>query len=154
MYLVVRLRGLAAPDALSTIFPRTPASIMFLAEIGLGVVVPMVLLAFARFRKPPKRRFFAQGRVVLGFIFQRLNVALTAVRAATGHRYLPSIPDLLISAGLIALGMTIFVLACRHLPVFPEGSVVAEEAAKRDPAAAAVPAMLRSDGTSAAFDRT
>ena len=113
----------------------------------------MVLLAFARFRESPRRLAAAQGLVVLGFIFHRLNVSITAVQAATGHAYLPSVPEFLVSAGLVAVGMTIFVLACRYLPVFPEGAVVEEERS-RHPAAAAVPAALRSEGAETAFDRT
>ncbi len=153
LYLVLRLRDLAARGALSTIFPLTRVSMMFLAEIGFGVIVPMVLLAFARFRESPRRLAAAQGLVVLGFIFHRLNVSITAVQAATGHAYLPSVPEFLVSAGLVAVGMTIFVLACRYLPVFPEGAVVEEERS-RHPAAAAVPAALRSEGAETAFDRT
>lgn len=154
LYLVLRLRDLAARGALSTIFPLTRVSMMFLAEIGFGVIVPMVLLAFARFRESPRRLAVAQGLVVLGFIFHRLNVSITAVQAATGHAYLPSVPEFLVSAGLVAVGMTIFVLACRYLPVFPEGAVVEEEEKSRHPAAAAVPAALRSEGAETAFDRT
>ena len=153
LYFVLRIRDLAARDALSTIFPLTPVSMMFLAEIGLGVLVPMVLLSFARFRESPKRLAVTQGLVVLGFIFHRLNVSVTAVQAATGQKYVPSIPEFLISAGIIAFGMTIFVLACRYLPVFPEGALVEEEK-QRHPAAAPVPAALRPDRAVRAFDRS
>jgi Ni/Fe-hydrogenase subunit HybB-like protein len=153
LYFVLRLRDLAGRGALATIFPLTPVSMMFLAEIGLGVVVPMVLLAFAKFRQSPRRLAAAQGLVVLGFIFHRLNVSITAVQAATGHKYVPSVPEFLISAGLVAVGMTIFVLACKYLPVFPEGALV-EEQKQRHPAAAPVPAALQPDRAVNAFDRS
>jgi Ni/Fe-hydrogenase subunit HybB-like protein len=153
LYFVLRMRDLAARDALSTIFPLTPVSMMFLAEIGLGVLVPMVLLSFARFRESPKRLAVTQGLVVLGFIFHRLNVSVTAVQAATGNTYVPSIPEFLISAGIVAFGMTIFVLACRYLPVFPEGALVEEEK-QRHPGVAPVPAALRPDRAVSAFDRS
>ncbi len=153
LYLVLRLRDLAVRDALSTIFPLTPVSMMFLAEIGIGVVIPMVLLAFARFRESPRRLAVTQGLVVLGFIFHRLNVSTTAVQAVTGQKYVPSIPEFLISAGLVALGMTIFVLACRYLPVFPEGALVEEER-KRHLAAAPVPMALRPGKAVGSFDRS
>jgi Ni/Fe-hydrogenase subunit HybB-like protein len=91
--------------------------------------------------------------VVLGFIFHRLNVSITSVQAVTGARYVPSIPEFLISAGLVALGMTIFVLACKYLPVFPEGALVEEEK-KRHLAGAPVPAALRPGRVAGAFDRS
>jgi Ni/Fe-hydrogenase subunit HybB-like protein len=124
---------------------------MFLVEVGLGVLVPMVLLAFERFRRSPKRLAVVQGLVVLGFIFHRLNVSITSVEAATGRSYIPSIPEFFVSAGLVAVGMTIFVLACRYLPVFPEGPV-AETEEKVQPAIAEVPASLRAPKTAGAFD--
>ena len=151
IYFVLRLRDLASRDALSTIFPLSRVSAMFLVEVGLGVLVPMVLLAFERFRRSPKRLAVVQGLVVLGFIFHRLNVSITSVEAATGRSYIPSIPEFFVSAGLVAVGMTIFVLACRYLPVFPEGPV-AETEEKVQPAIAEVPASLRAPKTAGAFD--
>ena len=153
LYFVLRIRDLASRDALSTIFPLNRVSTMFLLEVGLGVLVPMVLLAFARFRESPKRLAFTQGLVVLGFIFHRLNVSVTSVEAATGRTYIPSIPEFFVSAGLIAVGMTIFVLVCRYLPVFPEGPV-AETEKKLKPALAEVPASLRAPKTAGVFDRS
>jgi Ni/Fe-hydrogenase subunit HybB-like protein len=151
LYFVLRLRDLASRDALSTIFPLNRVSAMFLVEVGLGVLVPMVLLAFERFRQSPRRLAVVQGLVVLGFIFHRLNVSVTSVEAATGRSYIPSIPEFFVSAGLVAVGITIFVLACRYLSVFPEGPV-AETEKKAQPAIAEVPASLRAPKTSSAFD--
>ncbi len=131
LYFVLRVRDLASRDALSTIFPLNLTSAMFLFEVGLGVVVPMVLLAFERFRTSPRRLAFAQGLVVLGFIAHRLNVSVTGVEAATGRHYVPSIPEFFVSAGLVAIGMTIFVLVCKYLPVFPEGPVAEAEKRRR-----------------------
>ncbi len=129
LYLTLRMRDLISRDALSTVFPLTPVSAMFLIEIVLGVALPMVLLASARFRESPRRLAIAQGMVVLGFIFHRLNVSVTAVEAATGRTYTPSVMEFMVSAGLVAVGMTVFLLACRYLPVFPEGAVADEEKA-------------------------
>ncbi len=150
LYLAIRLRDLSVRGALSTLWPVTPLSLMFLAEVGLGVAVPMVLLAFEWTRQSPKRMATVQGLVVLGFIFHRLNVSVTSVEAVTGHHYLPSVPEFLVSAGLVALGMWIFVLACRYLPVFPEGAVAKEEA---EAARMAQPSLPASRPVTA-FDRT
>ncbi|MFI5143259.1 MAG: NrfD/PsrC family molybdoenzyme membrane anchor subunit [Thermoanaerobaculales bacterium] len=125
LYLALRFRDLALRGALASLWPLTPTAVMFLLEIGIGAVVPMVLLAFSRFRSSPLRLAVAQGMVVLGFILHRLNVSVTAVEAATGRHYLPSLTEFLLSAGLLAIGMWIFILACRFLPVFPAGTLEA-----------------------------
>ncbi len=128
LYLALRFRDLYARDALSTILPLSFASLLFLVEIGLGAVLPLGLLASARFRRSPRRQALAQGLVLLGFILHRLNVAITSVEAATGQRYLPSFAEFLVSTGLVALGIKIFVEACRRLPIFPEGALPARHA--------------------------
>ncbi len=127
LYLALRLRDLGVRGAFAQVWALTPQSWIFLAEVGLGVAVPMVLLASARFRSSPRRLAAAQGLVVLGFIFNRLNVSVTAVEAAVGSRYMPAVPEFVASMGLVALGMTVFVLACRYLPVFPEGALADHE---------------------------
>jgi Ni/Fe-hydrogenase subunit HybB-like protein len=151
LYLVLRLRDLAARGALASLWPLTPTTLMFVVEVGLGVIVPMLLLASERFRRSPQRLAATQGLVVLGFIFNRLNVSVTAVEAATGRSYTPSAPEFLVSMGLVAAGMWIFVLACRFLPVFPEGPV-AETEKKRHPENASVPEMLAASRAAEVFD--
>ncbi|MGV8038705.1 MAG: NrfD/PsrC family molybdoenzyme membrane anchor subunit [Thermoanaerobaculaceae bacterium] len=126
VYLVLRLRDVYIRDALRTLWPLNNESWMFLAEIGLGVVLPIALLVFERFRQSPRRLAWAQGAVVLGFVFHRLNVAVTSVEAATGQRYLPAIAEFMVSLGLVALGMWAFVLACRFFPIFPDEAKDAE----------------------------
>ncbi|MGC8915403.1 MAG: NrfD/PsrC family molybdoenzyme membrane anchor subunit [Thermoanaerobaculum sp.] len=126
LYLALRLRDLVGRRALQSLFPLTLASWLFLAEILLGVVVPMVALASPWTRSSPRRLAIAQGMVVLGFILHRLNVSITAVEAATGYRYLPAVPEFLVTMGLVALGMLAFAAACRYFPVFPEARVVPE----------------------------
>ena len=123
LYLALRFRDLYTRDALSTILPLSFPSLLFLAEVGLGAALPLVLLASSRFRRSPRRQALAQGLVLLGFILHRLNVAITSVEAATGQRYLPSFAEFLVSTALVAVGIKIFVAACRRLPIFPEGAL-------------------------------
>jgi Ni/Fe-hydrogenase subunit HybB-like protein len=125
LYLLLRFRDLAARDVLKELWPLTPVSIMFWLEIGMGAAVPLVLLSFEKFRLSPSRLAMAQGLVVLGFVFNRMNVSVTAVEAATGQHYLPAVPEFMASMGLVAIGMWVFVVACKYLPVFPEGPAVA-----------------------------
>ena len=154
LYFTLRMRDLVSRDALRTLFPLSMVSVMFLVEVCLGVVVPMVLLAFERFRQSPRRLAIAHGMVVLGFIFHRLNVSVTAIEAATGRSYLPSLMEFIVSAGLVALGMTIFLLACRYLPVFPEGALAAEETARQAEEASRQRAVAPVQRPATAFDRT
>ncbi len=142
LFLTLRLRDLAVRGALHDLFPLTRFSALFFLEIVAGVALPMVLLASSRFRRSPRRMAVAQGMVVLGFIMHRLNVAVTSVEVGTGQSYMPSVPEFLVSMGIVAFGMLLFCAACRYLPVFPEGAIADVE---RKKAAALVPGGLEPD---------
>jgi Ni/Fe-hydrogenase subunit HybB-like protein len=74
----------------------------------------------------PKIRESAQGLylvaviTLLGFVTNRLNVAITGVENAVGARYAPKWTEVVITAMFVALGFAIFGLAARYLPIFPE----------------------------------
>ena len=127
IFLALRLRDLALRDTIDQFLAFERYSWYLLAELGLGVALPMVLLASERFRRSPRRLATAQGLVVLGFVFNRLNVSVTAFEAATGQTYVPAVAEFLVSMGLVALGMILFMAACQWLPVFPEGPVAEVE---------------------------
>jgi len=127
IFLALRLRDLALRDTINQFLAFERYSWYLLAELGLGVALPMVLLASERFRRSPRRLATAQGLVVLGFVFNRLNVSVTAFEAATGQTYIPAVAEFLVSMGLVALGMLLFMAACHWLPVFPEGPVAEVE---------------------------
>lgn len=93
---------------------------MFALELGLGTVLPVLLLAFARIRTSPKGLVIGAFLVVLGFVMNRLNVSVTGMEAAAGVRYVPSGMEILVSLGLVGLGFAAFSLAVRYLPIFPE----------------------------------
>jgi Ni/Fe-hydrogenase subunit HybB-like protein len=97
------------------------ASWFFLAEIVIGGVVPMVMLFFESIRWRPLGLFAAQLLVVLGMIFNRMNVAVTAFQLGTGAAYTPHWMEFVVSIGVVAIGFFLFGLAVRYLPVFEEG---------------------------------
>jgi Ni/Fe-hydrogenase subunit HybB-like protein len=145
LFLALRFRDLVAVHALREIFPLTRVSAMFLVEVGVGTVLPMILLASARLRRSARKLAIVQGLVVLGFIMHRLNLSITAVEAATGRHYVPAVPEFILSVGLVALGMLVFCLACLYLPVFPEGPIAASVAAERDERTAAESPLVAVD---------
>lgn len=118
---VIRLEDLIVHDKFAMAFAFDTASWFFLAEVGLGVLVPMVLLFNPKVRQRPLALVGTQFLVVLGFIFGRMNVAVTAFQLGTGVDYNPHWMEFLVSVGVIVLGFKAFALAVRYLPVFEEG---------------------------------
>jgi Ni/Fe-hydrogenase subunit HybB-like protein len=119
---ILRLQSLYHAGSLPLIFTPAYESRMFLAEFGLGVVVPIALLVWPRIRTSPFGLVTGAGFAVLGFIMHRLNVSVTGLERASGTHYTPSWMELTISVGLVAIGFAVFALAVRYLPIFPERS--------------------------------
>jgi Ni/Fe-hydrogenase subunit HybB-like protein len=119
-YGVLRLDLLWHAGVLGTIFQPAYESRMFLVEFGLGVLVPVGLLAWSRIRHSPTGLVVGGTSAVLGFVMHRLNVSITGLERASGTHYVPSWMELTVTLGLVALGFAAFALAVRYLPIFPE----------------------------------
>jgi Ni/Fe-hydrogenase subunit HybB-like protein len=121
LYLVVRIEDLQIRGSLPYAWKFDTASWFFLGEIGLGVVVPLAMLLFDKVRRRPLMLVFASFLVVLGMIFNRLNVGVTSIQLQMNVQYTPSWKEFAVSLGIIGFGFALFGLAVRYLPVFPEG---------------------------------
>ena len=81
---------------------------MFLLEFTLGVLLPVGLMSFRRLRSNPNWLVGGAFLAVLGFVMNRLNISITGMEAASGTRYLPSAGEIIVSLGLVAAGMVVF----------------------------------------------
>ena len=121
VYLAIRLEDLWVRGSLPEILKLDAGAGFFLAETVVGIVVPMTLLFFGAVRRRPLLLMLAQFLVVLGMIFNRMNVSVTAFQLGTGVPYTPSWMEFVVSLTMVAIGFGLFGLAARYLPVFPEG---------------------------------
>jgi len=100
--------------------------VLFAAEVILGGIVPLVLLAKASLRERPKLLFIAALLVTLGVVFNRINVVLLAMDLKgpmpqnAPETYSPSIFEWGISIGLIAATIFLFGLGARLMPLLPK----------------------------------
>jgi Ni/Fe-hydrogenase subunit HybB-like protein len=93
---------------------------MYWTEIGLGAILPMILLISPRVRSTAKGLFISALLVVMGFVFNRLNIAITSIESSAGTTYFPAWTEISITLMIVAAGFAIFRLAVQHLPIFPE----------------------------------
>jgi Ni/Fe-hydrogenase subunit HybB-like protein len=118
VYGILRIQDLARRGALTLLWHPEYEGWMFLVEFGLGVVIPILLLAVPAVRNRPAGLVLGAYLTVLGFIVNRLNVSLTGMERAAGITYFPSWMEIAISLALVACGFALFGLAVRHLPIF------------------------------------
>ena len=122
VYLLFRLGDMALRNQISGAFAGK-LGMAFAAEILLGGVLPLMLLARKSLRRRPDVLFLGALLAVLGVTYNRMNVVLFAMtfrgrmpwRAPEG--YAPSIVEWGISIGLIAATIFLFGLAARLMPV-------------------------------------
>jgi len=116
-YLTVRLADMARLGVIGEIFSGSRESRFFLLEMAIGVVIPLVLLALPAVRGNAERLYGAALLVVVGLVVNRLNVSLTGFEGSLGGHYVPTIAEGIISLMLVGVGVTVFTLAVRYLPI-------------------------------------
>ena len=122
VYLAFRLGDMAIRNQLSGAFAGR-LGMVFAAEILLGGVLPLILLARKSLRQRADVLFVASLLAVLGVAYNRMNVVLFAMAFrgrmpwVAPESYAPSIVEWGVSIGLIAATIYLFGLAARHMPV-------------------------------------
>jgi Ni/Fe-hydrogenase subunit HybB-like protein len=131
LYGILRLEDLYHRGVLRLVFVPGYEQRFFLLEIFLSVIAPLGLLLVPKIRESAQGLYLAAVLTLLGFVTNRLNVAITGVESAVGARYTPKWTEVVITAMFIALGFAIFGVVAKYLPIFPEEK--AHIPARREP---------------------
>jgi Ni/Fe-hydrogenase subunit HybB-like protein len=130
LYGVLRAIVLRRAGQWPTLFTPDYEHALFLLEISVGIVLPIALLSTPAFRRRTGALVAGSLLTVLGVVLNRVNVSVTGMEHAAGVRYLPSWIEIAVFLGLVALGFTLFALAVRLLPIFPQQDEPAPAAAR------------------------
>jgi protein NrfD len=109
--------------------------VFWIGQVGLGMVIPVVLLAWKRTRQSPVWIGVAGVSIVLAFISVRLNIVIPPLsvpelqgleQAVPSVRmsmtYVPSLMEWFLSIGIVGLGMALFALGYNLLPFRPQAA--------------------------------
>ena len=91
---------------------------MYWLEVIVGVVVPFVLLSRKKVRTNPTGLFISATMVVLGFIINRMNIAITAMENWSRASYFPSFTEFSITMMIVTVGFIAFYYIAKYFPVF------------------------------------
>jgi Ni/Fe-hydrogenase subunit HybB-like protein len=118
VYLALKIGDLTLREAWPYVTEMSFSSIMFLAEIGVGVALPLILLSNRRLRHSAGGLFAAASMVILGVGLNRINVFLVAYHPPYAAKpYLPSIFEIAVTIGLIAALVLVYRLLVMIFPV-------------------------------------
>ena len=93
-------------------------SYLFILEILL-VLLPIAILIRPPDRQSPLALYSGSVMVLFGFVANRLNVSITAMQAGAVTPYFPRWTELAATVAICALGVAIFGLLARRLPLYP-----------------------------------
>ncbi len=116
-FLLARFADLAVRGRLGDLVVARPLVVMFWIETALFAASVVLLIGPAARR--PQRFFVAAMLMALAGILYRLDAYLVAYDTGAGWRYFPSMGELSVTIGLIALEILAFIIAIRVLPVLP-----------------------------------
>ena len=85
-------------------------------ELGL-LVAGAVVLASDASRRQPGKQALAALLLVLGGTVYRFNVYLVGFRPGEHWSYFPAVPELLITFGIVALEIALYVAAVKTFPI-------------------------------------
>ena len=129
VYTVVRFEDLLHRGALALLANGGWETILLLVELLLGSALPIILLLIPKVRESPKGLYLAAVVCLLGFVTNRMNVAITGMEAGTGQHYFPKWTEITITLAIIGFGFLVFTVAVKYLPIF--GDEAAHERAAR-----------------------
>ena len=123
VYSIVRFEDLLHRGALSLFSKTGLETPLFLMEICLVSILPISLLLIPKVRESPKGLYLSAVLCLLGFVTNRMNVAITGMEAASGQHYFPKWTELAVTFAIIAFGFFVFALAVNYLPIFSHEAV-------------------------------
>jgi Ni/Fe-hydrogenase subunit HybB-like protein len=118
--LLLRFEDYFHRGLLREIFKPSYEAYFLWLELVLTFVLPIAILSFKKARLSPQWLYLASIFTVLGFITNRLNIALIGFETYVGHHYVPKWTEFSITLMIIAMGFALFAVAVRYLPIFPQ----------------------------------
>jgi Ni/Fe-hydrogenase subunit HybB-like protein len=120
-YLVVRIGDLVLRGAMPGAFRLTLEAFWFWIEM-ICFAIPVWLLAVPAGRSNPGRLFAAAVLLMAGGFLLRINGFLVGYETGAGWHYFPSLPELIVTVGLIAFEILAYIVFVKTLPVLPARS--------------------------------
>jgi Ni/Fe-hydrogenase subunit HybB-like protein len=117
-YLALRFGDLAVRGALGSMFEARIEAVMFWIEMAF-FTAPLVILIKPAARQNPSKLFIAAFCLMAAGFLLRINAFLVGYETGPGWHYFPSVPEIMVSIGMIALEILGYIVLVRYLPILP-----------------------------------
>ncbi len=115
-FLAIRLILLVVQGNLSHLFALNSASLLYLLEMTLFIIPLVVLLSPSNRNNGGKLLMAAISMLAAGSLY-RFNAFLFTFNPGPGYSYFPSIPEIMVTLGVIAFEIMAFIVLVKTLPI-------------------------------------
>ncbi len=116
VYLVIRFGELLFRGKLGLIFAGDLPSLMFIIETAL-FVFPLAVLLSPKGRTNARTLLYAAVSMLFAGSLYRFNAFLIMYNPGNGYSYFPSVPELMVTLGIVAVEIMIFLYVIKRFPV-------------------------------------
>jgi len=123
LYFVMKIWDLVTGPGLGAAFDGSTAGNMYLVEMVIGVILPLILLSMKNMRSRSNSIYTINILVIIGTIVNRMNVALFGLAEYTGRTgadYFPSLMEFVLTMAMVAFAVFGFKVSAKYLNLFPE----------------------------------
>ena len=120
LFLAFQVGDLVSRGAVGAALSGGWLALSFWVEIGLGLLLPLVLLILPEVRQSRGGLATACALVLFGLLLHRLNVTVIGLRVRHWETYIPSLGEIGITLGITAGAMFVFGVLVRMLPIHEE----------------------------------
>ena len=117
-YLVIRVGDLVVRGAIFKVFTSGIKSVMFLIEMAC-FVYPVVVLSKPANRKLLSKLLAAAMSMLTGAVLYRIDAFLVAYDTGPGWHYFPSVPEIMVTIGVVAIEVLAYIIFVRKFPILP-----------------------------------
>jgi Ni/Fe-hydrogenase subunit HybB-like protein len=120
-YLLLKLYQLFTVASPGMAFDGSVEGNMYLLEMLIGVIGPIAILSVKKLRENVNVIFSVNILVIVGVLLNRMNVCLFSMETYNswrGFAYSPSWKEFVVSLGVISLGVFLYKMSAKHLPLF------------------------------------
>ncbi len=121
VYLLLKVADLVGRNAVEAAFTMNLQSVCLWLEVGIGIVLPMTLLATSEIARSVAGLFWSSLCVIVGVVLNRVNVSMIGVSVTTWEEtYIPSWMEFAVTVGVVAAGVLLFSIVVRNFPIYED----------------------------------
>ncbi|MEW5923221.1 MAG: NrfD/PsrC family molybdoenzyme membrane anchor subunit [Candidatus Zixiibacteriota bacterium] len=118
IYLAVKLIDIIISGELPLIYSGTWEANLFIVELLVSAIIPIIIFSIKKLRENSRWQWTGAIMVVVGMVFNRINVGGLTMLGATGDTYIPSWMEISISLGVVSAAVLVFMFAIEKFHIW------------------------------------